>query len=101
MSSDDKRKLNGVAEGATANLGTITGIASTDPIVGAGNSGAVTLSHANSGVESGTYGDLSTHPVTPDFGATFNVPGYTVNESGHITNSKVHTVKIPNDEETS
>lgn len=95
MSSTDKVKLNGIAEGATANTGTIEEIASTGPIVGSGTSGTVSLSHADSGVTSGTYGDTATTALTPAFGDNINVPGISVNTTGHVTGAGSHTVKIP------
>ena len=95
MSSTDKVKLNGIAEGATANTGTIEEITSTGPIVGSGTSGTVALSHADSGVASGTYGDTATTALTPAFGDTVNVPGISVNTTGHVTGAGSHTVKIP------
>ena len=96
MTAADKEKLNGIESGATANSGTITEVKGSDPIIGSGTQGSVTLSHADSGVADGTYGDDSATPVTPSFGSTFNVPGFAVNDKGHVTSASTHTVKIPN-----
>lgn len=96
LTAVDKTKLDGIAEGATANTGTIEEIESTSPIVGSGTSGKVSLSHAASGVASGTYGTTLSAQLTPSFGATFSVPGFKVDERGHITEAGGHLVKLPN-----
>ena len=59
-------------------------------------SGTRTISHANSGVTAATYGTNSGTALTPKFGDTFSVDGFTVNATGHITSAATHTVKIPN-----
>ena len=91
MSKDDKSKLNGIAEGATN-----TTISATGPIAASASTGAVTISHNTSGVTANTYGVTATTALTPGFGSTFSVPGFTVNATGHITAAGAHTVKIPN-----
>lgn len=96
MSSSDKTKLDGIASGATANVGTITGITTSSPLSGSGTSGSVALSHANSGVTAGSKGDTTAQ--TPSFGGTFKVPSGTVNATGHLTAFAEHTVTIPNAE---
>ena len=54
MSSTDKTKLDGVAENATANTGTVTSVSGSDGITGTvTTSGSLSLS--NSGVTAGTY----------------------------------------------
>ena len=53
------------------------------------------ITHTDSGVSANTYGTTSTSALTPSFGATFSVPGFTVNAKGHITAAGAHTVKIP------
>lgn len=78
----------------TSNTGTITGINTSSPLNGSGTTGSVTIGHNTSGVTSGTYGDTSSQ--TPSFGDSFNVPTFTVNEYGHITDANVHSVKLPN-----
>ncbi|MCC8156372.1 MAG: hypothetical protein LIO54_03735, partial [Oscillospiraceae bacterium] len=93
MSASDKTKLDGVATGATANTGTITGITTTSPLSGSGTSGSVALSHASSGATAGSYGDSAAQ--TPAFGGTFKVPYATVNATGHVTGISAHTVTIP------
>ena len=52
-----------------------------------------TISHGNSGVTAGSYGDSSNQ--TPDFGDTFNALRATVDAKGHVTAMSQHTVKIP------
>ena len=101
MTAADKSKLNGIATGATANIGTITKVIADSPISGGGDSGIVHVSHQDSGVTDGTYGTISSIAINPDFGETFNVPGYTVDTKGHITQAGNHTVKIPNSSATS
>lgn len=60
------------------------------PIVVTGN----TISHANSGVTSGAYGDTTNQ--TPSWGDTFKAVSQTVDAKGHTTVAGEHTVKIPN-----
>ena len=55
----------------------------------------ITFSHILSGVTKNTYGTNDTTALAPQFGDTFLVPGYAVDEAGHITSSSAHTVKIP------
>lgn len=90
MSADDKIKLDGIAEEATN-----TTIFATSPIIASASTGAVTLSHAASGVAANTYGTTATTAINPSFGDTFSVPGFKVNTTGHITSAGAHTVKIP------
>lgn len=59
------------------------------PIVVSGSS----ISHANSNVSFGTYG--GTTGLTPNFGETFNVPRFTVDAKGHLTQASDGSVKIP------
>ena len=95
MSTSDKAKLDGIASGATANVGTITEVRSSTPISGSATSGSVTISHDDSGVTADTYGTTSTTALTPSFGSTFTVPGFAVNSTGHVTSAGQHTVRIP------
>ena len=55
----------------------------------------ITFSHILSGVTANTYGTNDATALAPQFGETFLVPGYTVDEAGHITSASTHTVKIP------
>lgn len=55
----------------------------------------ITFSHILSGVTKNTYGTNDATALAPQFGDTFLVPGYAVDEAGHITSSSTHTVKIP------
>ena len=80
-------------KGYTTNVGTITGISTTAPLAGSGTSGSVTISHQDSGVTAGSYGDSAAQ--TPTYGGTFKVPYITVDAKGHVTNVNDHTVKIP------
>lgn len=59
------------------------------------NNDKITFSHILSGVTKNTYGTNSSSAIEPKFGDTFEVPGYDVDEAGHITSSTTHTVKIP------
>lgn len=63
-------------------------------------SGTRTISHATSGVTSGTYGTIATTALEPGYGGTFNVPAFTVDAMGHITSAGNHTVKIPASDNT-
>lgn len=51
------------------------------------------ISHANSGVIAGSYGNSS--DGTPEFGDTIKIPYITVDEKGHTTIAATHTIKIP------
>lgn len=93
MSAEDKLKLDGIAEGATANTGTITAITTTAPLSGSGTSGSVAISHKSSGATAGSYGDSSAQ--TPAFGGTFKVLYETVDAYGHVTAISAHTVTMP------
>ena len=64
------------------------------------STGTRTLSHANSGVTSGTYGTIATTALEPGYGGTFNVPAFTVDATGHVTSAGNHTVKIPASDNT-
>lgn len=100
MSADDKKKLDGIAAGASSNAGTVTSvtISATSPIAidssaAITSSGTRTISHATSGATAGSYGDSANQ--TPAYGGTFKVPYVTVNATGHVTGITEHTVKIP------
>ena len=67
----------------------ITTYTGESPIVVSGSS----ISHANSNVSFGTYGGTS--GLTPSFGETFNVPKFTVDAKGHLTQASDGSVKIP------
>jgi len=54
-----------------------------------------TISHANSGVTGGSYGDSSNQ--TPAFGGTFKALSATVNATGHVTGISTHNVTVPSD----
>lgn len=81
---------------AASNNGTITGVTAGTNLTGGGTTGSVTINHAASGVTANTYGVVATTALTPGFGATFSVPGVTVDAQGHITAAGSHTVKMPN-----
>ena len=56
------------------------------------------LNHDPSGITAGTYGNNSQQ--TPSYGGTFNIPYFTVDAQGHITNASTTTVKIPASDNT-
>lgn len=108
MSAEDKKKLDGIAAGATANTGDITGVTAGNGLTGGGSSGSVTLnvgagegisvaadaiSLATSGVTAGTYGPSAA--VTGNNNATMNVPEITVDAYGRVTKvtNRVYTAK--------
>lgn len=108
MSAEDKKKLDGIAAGATANTGDITGVTAGKGLTGGGSSGSVTLNVgagtgisvtddtvalATSGVTAGTYGPSAA--VTGNNNATMNVPEITVDAYGRITKvtNRVYTAK--------
>lgn len=89
----------------TKKSGTVTSITikGTSPIVSSSSSaittsGTRTISHANSGVTAGDYGDISDQ--TPSYGGTFKVPSLSVNATGHVTVAGEHTVTIPASDNT-
>lgn len=99
MSAADKKKLDGIASGATASTGDITEVIAGKGLTGGAISGAATLNIgagtgisvsddavalATSGVEKGTYGPNQN--VSGAEGNTILVPEVTVDEYGRITN---------------
>ena len=56
------------------------------------------LNHDPSGITAGTYGN--SNQQNPSYGGTFNIPYFTVDTQGHITNASVTTVKIPESNNT-
>ena len=56
------------------------------------------LNHDPSGITAGTYGN--SNQQTPSYGGTFNIPYFTVDAQGHITNASTTTVKIPGSDNT-
>ena len=64
--------------------------------VTASSTQTVTLAHGTSGVTAGSYGLASNETVaTLDTDNTFEVPYYTVNETGHIISTTTNTVTLP------
>ena len=106
MSSGDKSKLDGIANGATANKGTVTSVtisagdgiavSSTAAIT---TSGTRTISLSESGVTVNTDGTAKTYGNTaqqsPGHSGTFNIPYFTVDKYGRITAASTTTVKLP------
>ena len=68
MSAADKTKLDGIATGATANTGDITGVTAGAGLGGGGTSGTVTLT--NSGVRSITQDSSDGHKLSINTGGT-------------------------------
>lgn len=85
-------------KGYTKNVGTITDVSTAAPLSGSGTSGSVTITHMDSGVVAGSYGDSTNQ--TPSYGNTFKVPYVTVDKKGHVTAIDTHTVKIPESDNT-
>lgn len=109
MSAADKAKLDGIATGATANTGDITGVTAGNGLTGGGSSGSVTLNvgagagltvaadsigHTNS-VTAGTAKGSDTKTLT--FGGTFTLPSITYDAQGHITTKGTTTMTMPSD----
>lgn len=74
---------------------TVYSIEGTSPINASTKNGVASISHATSGVNANTYGTTATTALNPAFGDTFSVPGFTVNNTGHVTAAGAHNVKIP------
>jgi hypothetical protein len=109
MSAADKVKLDGIASGATANTGDITGVTAGSGLTGGGSTGSVTLNVGAgegisvtadavalatvSGLTAGTYGPSAA--VTGSNGATMNVPEITEDTYGRVTKvtNRVYTAK--------
>lgn len=51
------------------------------------------ISHDTSGVVANSYGNGSNQ--SPNYGETFKVPSFTVDDKGHITVADVHTITLP------
>jgi hypothetical protein len=73
MSSADKTKLDGIATGATANTGTVTGVTGTAPVVSSGGTApAISMAAASSGVDGYMTGAYATKLDGIATGATAN-----------------------------
>ena len=108
MSAADKEKLDGIAAGATANAGDITGVTAGNGLTGGGTSGAVTLAvGAGAGLTVSADAIGHTNSVTAAtaseggsartlaFGGSFNVPSVTYDAQGHITGKGSIALKLP------
>lgn len=67
--------------------GAITSIGANSPISISGSGASRTVSHANSGVTAGTYGNIQN--------STLKIPKMTVNATGHVTSVTDQTVVVP------
>ena len=106
MSATDKSKLDDIAEGATANKGTVTSVTikngegiAVSSTVAITTSGERTISLSESGVTVNTDGTAKTYgnttQQTPSHSGTFNIPYFTVDKYGRITEASTTTVKLP------
>lgn len=86
MSPEDKDKLENML---------VSSVSGSDPISVSNTNGVATVSHNDSGVTANTYGVTAATGLTPGFGGTFSVPGFTVNAKGHVTAAGAHNVTIP------
>lgn len=89
MSSADKTKLDGIATGATANTGTVTGVTATAPVASSGGTAPViSMAVASSGVNGYMTGAYATKLDGIAAGAT-NVTNTNqlTNGAGYITSS--------------
>lgn len=72
----DGAKLDGIAAGATANVGDITAVTAGTDLTGGGTSGSVTINHADTSTLSGTYGSTANGT---------KIDQITVDARGHVT----------------
>ena len=79
----DTQWENALGGGGGGGSAGVTSVAATSPIVTSAATGAITLSHANSAVTPGTYGDDVTVPVI------------TVDAKGHVTSVVDTPIAIP------
>lgn len=107
MSAADKAKLDGIASGATANTGDITGVTAGKGLTGGGSSGSVTLNvgagagltvaddsigHTNSVTAKTTYNQAT---ATPGYGGKFKITEPKYDAQGHITGVQVAEITMP------
>ena len=92
MSADDKTKLNGIAAGATANTGTVTGIK-----VGTGD----TLSPSSGVVTIPAYPTTLPASDVSAWAKASTKPSYTASEVGAATSGHTHTLSLATDSGTS
>ena len=114
----DVTKLSGIEAGAEVNVqadwnqadntkddyiknkpNIVSNVTGSSPINVIVSAGTAAVSHTNSGVTLGSYGDSSAQ--TPSWGDTFKVLSATVSATGHVTAMGEHTVTIPNSVATS
>lgn len=110
MSASDKKKLDSIAAGATANIGDITGVIAGNGLTGGGTSGSVTLNigagagltvsadeigHTNN-ITAGTVSDGG-QSRTLTFNETFNIPSITYDTQGHIIEKNLTELTLPSD----
>ncbi len=83
-----KTKLDGIASGATANVGDITGVTAGSGISGGGTSGTVTVSHADTSNLNGNYGISGNTGgnVVQSFVITSDTYGHVTNLTSASTN---------------
>jgi len=108
MSKDDKSKLNGIADGATANTGTVTkitagtGLNTSADQADSATKGSITttgtLYLTTSGVTANSYGPSAN--ATPAHSGTFSVPYITVDKYGRVTAASTKTITLPADSNT-
>ena len=113
LTASDKTKLDSISANAnnisftpTVTSGTTIGIITIDgtdqniytpTYTGSGviSVTGTTISHNNSGVTAATYGATTTSNEELDFGESFDVSGFQVDATGHITNAGTHSVILP------
>jgi len=85
FTSGDHSKLDGIASGATANVGDITGVTAGNALTGGGTSGAITINHQDTSSQASVNGSGRTY-----------IQDVTLDTYGHVTGLATATETVTN-----